>query len=62
MAQEPKVTSLLSKGLPDNPGRGALMITGEPVPRGSPGIHRHDAHAFVYVLEGSVVEQRKGGQ
>ena len=31
-------------------------------PAGSSAIHRHNAHAFVYVLEGSVVMQLKGGQ
>src|SRR5712671_4819422 len=62
MAQEPKVTSLMSKDLPENPGKEALMITVEHAPGGSSAIHRHNAHAFVYVLEGSVVMQLKGGQ
>src|SRR5262245_63775048 len=55
VAQEPKVTSLMSKDLPENPGKEALMITVEHAPGGSSAIHRHNAHAFVYVLEGSVV-------
>ena len=59
VAQEPKVTSLISKDLPENPGREALMITVEHAPGGSSAIHRHNAHAFVYVLEGSVVMQLK---
>jgi quercetin dioxygenase-like cupin family protein len=62
MAQEPKVTSLMSKDLTENPGREALMFTVEHAPGGSSAIHRHNAHAFVYVLEGSVVMQLKGGQ
>ena len=62
MAQEPKVTSLMSKDLAENPGREVLMITVEHAPGGSSAIHRHNAHAFVYVLEGSVVMQLKGGQ
>ena len=62
MAQEPKVTSLMSKELPESPGREALKITVEHAPGGSSAIHRHNAHAFVYVLEGSVVMQLKGGQ
>jgi quercetin dioxygenase-like cupin family protein len=62
MAQEPKVTALMSKDLPESPGREALMITVEHAPGGSSAIHRHNAHAFVYVLEGSVVMQVKGGQ
>ena len=62
VAQEPKVTALMSKDLPEHPGREALMITVEHAPGGSSAIHRHNAHAFVYVLEGSVVMQLKGGQ
>jgi quercetin dioxygenase-like cupin family protein len=62
IAQEPKVTSLMSKDLTESPGREALMITVEHTPGGSSAIHRHNAHAFVYVLEGSVVMQLKGGQ
>ena len=62
MAQEPKVTPLMEKDLPDYPGKEVLMITVEHVPGGASAIHRHNAHAFVYVLEGSVVMQLKGGQ
>jgi quercetin dioxygenase-like cupin family protein len=62
MAKEPKVASLMSKDLPENPGREVLMITVEHAPGGSSAIHRHNAHAFVYVLEGSVVMQLKGGK
>ena len=62
MAQSAKVTSLMSKDLPENPGREALMITVEYPPGSSDPIHRHNAHALVYVLEGSVVMQVKGGQ
>ena len=62
MAQEPKVTSLMSKDLKENPGKELLMITVEHVPGGSSPIHRHNAHAMVYVLEGSVVMQVKGGK
>ena len=62
MAQEPKVTPLMEKDLPDYPGKEVLMITVEHEPGGSSAIHRHNAHAFVYVLEGSVVMQLKGGQ
>ena len=62
MREGPKVTSLMSKDLTENPGREVLMITVEHAPGGSSAIHRHNAHAFVYVLEGSVVMQLKGGQ
>jgi len=59
MAQEAKVTSLMSKDLT---GKEVLMITVEHAPGGSNASHRHNAQAFVYVLEGSVVMQLKGGQ
>ena len=62
MAQSAKVTSLMSKDLPENPRREALMITVEYPPGSSDPIHRHNAHALVYVLEGSVVMQVKGGK
>ena len=62
MAQQPKVTSLMSKDLTEIPGREVLMITVEYAPGGADPIHRHNAHAFVYVLEGSIVMQVKGGK
>jgi quercetin dioxygenase-like cupin family protein len=62
MAQEPKVTSIMSKDLKDFPGKEGLMITVEHAPGGLSPIHRHNAHAMVYVLEGSVVMQLKGGK
>jgi quercetin dioxygenase-like cupin family protein len=62
MAQEPKVTQLMSKDLAEFPGKEALMITVEYAPGGSDPVHRHNAYAFVYVLEGSVVMQVKGGK
>jgi quercetin dioxygenase-like cupin family protein len=62
MAQEAIVTSLLSKDLTDFPGKEGLMIMVEYPPGSSDPIHRHNAHAFVYVLEGSVVMQLKGGK
>jgi len=62
MAQPPDVTSLMSKDLTDFPGKEGLMITVEYPPGGSDPIHRHNAHAFVYVLEGSIVMQLKGGK
>ena len=62
IAQDARVTSLMSKDLTENPGKEVLMITVEHAPGGSNAIHRHNAQAFVYVLEGSVVMQLKGGQ
>ena len=52
---------LMSKDLPELPGREVSMIIVEHAPGGSSPIHRHHAHAIVYVLEGSVVMQVKGG-
>ena len=62
MAQEPKITPLMSEVLTDISGKEGLMITVEYAPGGSSPIHRHNAHAFVYVLEGSIVMQVKGGK
>ena len=62
VAQEAKVTQLLSKDLTNLPGKEGLMITVEYPPGSSDPIHRHNAHAFVYVLEGSVVMQVRGGK
>jgi quercetin dioxygenase-like cupin family protein len=61
-SKEAKVTQLVSKDLPDVPGKEGLMITVEYPPGSSDPIHRHNAHAFVYVLEGSIVMQVRGGK
>ena len=62
IAQEAKVTPLMSKDLAEFPGKEGLMITVVYPPGASDPVHRHNAHAFVYVLEGSVVMQVKGGK
>jgi quercetin dioxygenase-like cupin family protein len=62
MAQEAQVTPLLSKDLAEFSGKEGLMITVVYPPGASDPIHRHNAHAFLYVLEGSVVMQVKGGK
>jgi len=62
MAQQAVVTSLMSKDLPEMPGKEALMIAVEYPPGGKDPVHRHNAHAFLYVLEGTVVMQVKGGK
>jgi quercetin dioxygenase-like cupin family protein len=61
-ADEPKVTPLMTRELVGTPGKEATMITVEYAPGGSSAEHRHDAHTFVYVLEGSVVMQVRGGK
>jgi quercetin dioxygenase-like cupin family protein len=58
----PAVVELLSKDLAEMPGKEVLMITVEFPPGGADPVHRHDAHGFIYVLEGSVVMQVKGGK
>ena len=62
LAQEAKVTELMSKDLTEFPGKEGLMITVEYPPGSSDPVHRHYAHAFVYVLEGTIVMQVKGGK
>src|SRR4051812_17479681 len=62
VAQEAKVGELFSKDLTNLPGKEGLMITVEYPPGSVDPIHRHNAHAFVYVLEGSIVMQVRGGK
>jgi quercetin dioxygenase-like cupin family protein len=67
MAQEPKapeptIGTLMTKELADISGKDAIMLNVEYPPGGADPVHRHDAHAFVYVVEGSIVMQVKGGK
>jgi quercetin dioxygenase-like cupin family protein len=62
VSQEAKVTQLMSKDLTNFHGKEGLMITVEYPPGSSDPIHRHNAHAFVHVLEGSIVMQVRGGK
>ena len=61
-APQASVTSLTSKDLPEFPGKEVLMITVDYPPGSVDPIHRHNAHAFIYVLEGSIIMQVKGGK
>jgi quercetin dioxygenase-like cupin family protein len=61
-AQDAQVTQLMLKDLPECPGKEGQMITVVYPPGASDPIHRHNAHAFVYVLEGTVIMQVKGGK
>ena len=61
-APEAKVTPLLSKDLAGLSGKEITMITVEYPPGSVDPAHRHHAQALVYVLEGSIVMQVKGGQ
>ncbi len=56
------VTPLMTKAMTEYPGKEVQMITVEYPPGAVDPVHRHDAHAFLYVLEGSIVMQVKGGK
>ena len=60
--KEAKVTELMSKDLTGPPGKEGLMLMIEYPPGSSDPIHRHNAHGFIYVLEGSIVMQVRGGK
>ena len=60
--KEAKVTTPFSKDLPDLPVKEGLMLSVEYTPGSSDPVHRHNADAFVYVLEGSIVMQVRGGK
>src|SRR5947207_1138783 len=61
-AQDAKVTPLMTKQPSGIAGKEATIVTVEYAPGASSAEHRHNAHTFVYVLEGSVVMQVKGGK
>ena len=60
--KEAKLTELMSKDLTDLPRKEGLMLVIEYPPGSSDPIHRHNAHGFIYVLEGSIVMQVRGGK
>ncbi len=60
--KEAKLAELMSKDLTDLPGKEGLMLLIEYPPGSTDPIHRHNAHGFIYVLEGSIVMQIKGGK
>lgn len=61
-APEPVVNPLMAKDLADVLGKEMVMITVDYPPGTVERVHRHDAHAFLYVLQGSIVEQVRGGK
>ncbi len=61
-APQPVVVPVMQKDLADIPGKEMLMITVEYPPGTVESVHRHDAYAFLYVLEGTIVEQVRGGK
>ena len=62
LAKDAIVRSLLSKDLEGAPGKEISMIEVEYQPGGSDPVHTHHAQALVYVLEGSIVMQVRGGE
>jgi quercetin dioxygenase-like cupin family protein len=56
------VTPLMLKDLTELPGREMLMISVVYPPGAVEHIHRHDAYAYVYVLEGTIIEGVRGGK
>ncbi len=59
---EVKVTKLTKEPLPEYPGKEVEMIVVDYAPGAQDPVHRHDAHAFVYVLEGTIIMGLKGGK
>jgi quercetin dioxygenase-like cupin family protein len=62
LGQQAKVTELLAKDLANIPGKEGLMLSVVYPPGASDPVHRHNAHGFIYVLEGSIVMQVRGGK
>ena len=56
-----KITPKLAQDLSDIPGKEAMMLTVEFAPGYVSEPHRHEAHTFVYVLEGRIEMQVEGG-
>ena len=61
-APEAVVHALMQRDIAEMPGKEMVMITVDYPPGAVDPVHRHDAYAFVYVLEGSVVMQVRGGK
>ena len=57
-----KVNPLMAQDLAGLAGKEGMMLTVEYEPGASSTKHRHNAHVFVYVLEGSVVMQVESGK
>jgi quercetin dioxygenase-like cupin family protein len=59
-AETADVKELFAIDLADNPGKEGRIIEVTYPPGARDMVHRHDAHAFVYVLDGQIVMQLKG--
>jgi quercetin dioxygenase-like cupin family protein len=62
IAQDAKVNSLMSKPLTDIQGKEVTVLAVEYPPGGNDPVHRHNAHGFIYVLEGTIVMAVNGDQ
>jgi len=62
LGAQSKGTLLMTKALTGTAGKEGMMLTVEYPPGAGGEVHRHNAHVFVYVLEGSIVMQVKGGE
>ena len=62
IAEEAKVNPIMTKDLTGLAGKEGTMLIVEYAPGGSSDKHKHNAHTFVYVLEGSIVMQVEGGK
>jgi quercetin dioxygenase-like cupin family protein len=60
-AHAQQVSTLLAEKLPEMPGKEIEVITVDYAPGATDVIHRHDAHAVVYVLDGEIQMQVRGG-
>ncbi len=60
-AQDATVTALMTRDLEGTPGKEISVITVDYPPGAVDPVHTHDAQAVVYVLQGSIVMQVKGG-
>ncbi|AOS81610.1 MULTISPECIES: cupin domain-containing protein [Hydrogenophaga] len=59
---DPIVAALFTQALADAPGKEVLMLKVTYPPGGADPVHRHDAHGFIYVLDGEIVMGVRGGQ
>jgi quercetin dioxygenase-like cupin family protein len=59
---EAVVNPLMQKDFPDFPGKEMVMLTVVYPPGSTDPVHRHNAHGFIYVLQGSIVMQVRGGK
>ena len=59
--QAGSVTRLMTQDLPDVPGKEGMLEIVDFTPGEASQVHRHNADLVVYVLEGSIVTQLKGG-